>query len=460
MSVSPPESSRRHRFSLVTCARWEAAHIVEWLCYHRSIGFDHLFLYCNDDDPAELYQTILPFGDGMVTFVHFPMVGQQIHMYRHFLEHHLHETEWFQFLDVDEFVFLGGHGSVGAFIASVPADWDSIYLNWLIFGPNGHKTRPEGSVLLNYTARMPGPDPHTKTLTRSSAVRTRRVPDPHVRDSIHHHWGNEHYGVGEKRNILGFAMDAYWKEFPHHAALILQQPEVGAAIVDGPCIFHYFLKSEADLERRRQRGVAGDFIHQGRWSQSLQGEKAEQFFDTLNQVADFRLHRYWTRYLSRWKPYAAPPVPVWPNVAKGKQADQSSICAYSRGATTSEDAAGALAGTPDGGCGFHTEDEDRPWWSVDLAADHLIHEVRIYNRFDGAAIAARLRNFDVSASRDGDEWEILHRERGDVVWGGVDGHPFSLSLPDGVLCRFLRIGLAGRGILHLDHVEIFGEPVS
>ena len=34
----------KHKFSLVACARWEDEHILEWLDYHKAIGFDHVYL--------------------------------------------------------------------------------------------------------------------------------------------------------------------------------------------------------------------------------------------------------------------------------------------------------------------------------------------------------------------------------------------------------------------------------
>ncbi len=91
---------------IVACARWENDYIVEWLNYHRIVGFNHVFLYCNDNDPSELYEKTLPFTFGshpFVTFVHYPFQGMQGQMYKHFLKHHAHMTKWFIFLDIDEF---------------------------------------------------------------------------------------------------------------------------------------------------------------------------------------------------------------------------------------------------------------------------------------------------------------------------------------------------------------------
>ena len=45
--------------------------IVEWLLYHRTIGFDHVYLYCNDDTPIALHNTVKRFTLGSNPFVTF-----------------------------------------------------------------------------------------------------------------------------------------------------------------------------------------------------------------------------------------------------------------------------------------------------------------------------------------------------------------------------------------------------
>jgi hypothetical protein len=59
----------KYRYAIAACARWEAPYAAEWLAYHRAIGFEHVYLYCNDVDPAELYEAVLPFTQGAEPFV-------------------------------------------------------------------------------------------------------------------------------------------------------------------------------------------------------------------------------------------------------------------------------------------------------------------------------------------------------------------------------------------------------
>jgi hypothetical protein len=91
--LDPPMA--KHHFSLVACARWEEMQIQEWLEYHKSIGFDHVYLYSNDDDPTRLFRAVAPYTYGtepFVTFRHWPCVGEQVPIHLHFLETFKHET--------------------------------------------------------------------------------------------------------------------------------------------------------------------------------------------------------------------------------------------------------------------------------------------------------------------------------------------------------------------------------
>jgi len=166
-------AQRKHNVSIIVCARWETEYITEWLLYHQSIGFDHVYLYCNDDDPTELYGQVLPFCRGeapFVTFHHFPFQGQQFYMLTHGLRHHKEETEWIAFLDIDEFLVLPELNDIQAFLRRCPPHWDSIHFNWSYFGNSGHIERPGGSVLCTYTRREENLHPATKTLTRTAKI--------------------------------------------------------------------------------------------------------------------------------------------------------------------------------------------------------------------------------------------------------------------------------------------------
>ena len=143
------------------------------------------------------------------------------------------------------------------------------------------------------------------------------------------------------------------------------------------------------------------------------------------------------------------------NVALGKPATQSSTSPWSRRPTPHADATGGNDGKITGGYGFHTGEDEQPWWMVDLETPHAITEVRVYNRLD---VRHRARNLMILTSLSGMNWSTLAQRMEDGDFGGADGKPFQVTLERPVVARFVRLQLPERALLHLDEIEVFGEP--
>ena len=137
------------------------------------------------------------------------------------------------------------------------------------------------------------------------------------------------------------------------------------------------------------------------------------------------------------------------NLALGKPAEQSSLCEWSY-FLTAKGPGGAVNGAITGFFGFHTAEENAPWWQVDLQGVHPLREVRIYNRGDSAR--ERARTLKILASDDGAAWRLLHDQAGYTFGGG--GRPLRVML-EGAPARYVRLQLAEHTALHLDQVEIY-----
>ncbi|MGU3421240.1 discoidin domain-containing protein [Methylobacterium sp. D54C] len=145
-----------------------------------------------------------------------------------------------------------------------------------------------------------------------------------------------------------------------------------------------------------------------------------------------------------------------PNVALGKQATQSSLSIYS----TEQGAAGGVSGTRSGRFGFHTDEEQDPWWMVDLGKPHQIDGCLIFNRMDGAS--TRADTLQVLTSLDGNDWTLRYLHSGRPTFGGIvpyDGEPPLLLDMSGITARFIRLRLSAFTALHLDEVEVYGRPI-
>jgi hypothetical protein len=446
------------------CARWEENDIAEWVEYHRALGFDHIYVYSNDDDPMVLQKVLLPYltgEDPYITYRHWPIIGQQPEMYFHFMSNYKAETEWFSFLDVDEFFVFRGRDNVHAFMSQFESQCDALYFNWLIFGNNGFAQREADSVLLSYTKRASKIDLHTKTITRSACVDPGAVIAAFRRGYIGfwHFWDRYFPTTMRHLNVIGDDMRQYSDPWPETALEYIRRDGVSAAVIETAFVAHFQFKSEDDFARRIKRGGFDNGPH---WAQMIAEGRHKQLLETLNQIEDTYLAHQWLAVAGSAYAFAAlRPVekPSLQNIALRKPTGQSSVydglsedrpCAHSRGHGND----GVCTGT----FGFHTQHEERPWWRVDFLGLYLVHEVHIYNRDDDPDCADRAKNLSVEISLCGEAWTTIASLDGSATFGGINTRPLVIKLPIPVAARHLRVLSKAPAYLHLDEIEVFGEP--
>jgi len=285
----------KHKFSLVACARWEDEHVLEWLDYHKAIGFDHVYLWSNDDDPAALRRAVEPhLGDQhpFVTFNHWPAVGEQFHIYEKFLEDYAQNTEWFSFLDIDEFLVLRDVNDVRVFMGGFDPTIDCVYFHWANFGANGRVKRQPGSILTGLVRRELGLDFHTKNLVRSSKVSLDLIRQGLHNGALayHHFWDDYEFPDFKICNVLGEETPGYTDNFPIRAHAYAHRPGYQDQIFSKAYCAHYRFKSEDDFMRRVDRGGNGQ---QNVWGDRYMTNEHKQILAAHNEVLDTYLADFW-----------------------------------------------------------------------------------------------------------------------------------------------------------------------
>ncbi|GBR67907.1 glycosyltransferase family 2 protein [Gluconobacter kanchanaburiensis] len=446
----------KYKFSLVACARWEEKYICEWIDYHRSIGFDHVYLYSNDDCPDTIYDRIRPYtlgNDPFVTFRHYPIPGQQYQMYFHFLRNFSTETEWMMLLDIDEFLCIKPGNFLPAFMQNVASDVDGVHFNWCCYGNNGHQKRPDGHVLTNYTKRENGVTPYTKVLIRSKKIPYQEIY--RISSSPIMHEYNSLDPNLNMINVLGEDMGQYYENFPDTPWKILNSDDRRQKMLSVAYVAHFTMKSDADFDLRVQRGTQGDYGSEKVWGTYSQDQRTA-YHEMTNQVSDFYLHDYWTRQREAAWDFSIFPRCRWDNISQHKSATQISTA---HAGTVEEDAARVLSGNICGKSQNHTALENDPWWTVDLGSLCRVHEMRLFNRLDG--VPERVANFVLHGSVNAQKWFQIMRKNDGVLYGGADGFPFIWVDQDGIQARFLRITIPGRQTyLHFDQIQFFGKLAS
>ena len=98
-----PKYNKKYRIVICGIFKNEAPFLKEWIEFHEMMGVEHFYLYNNNSE--DNYQEILdPYiSKGLVTLVEWPYDQAQMGAYKHYYDTYRHESQWFSFLDIDEF---------------------------------------------------------------------------------------------------------------------------------------------------------------------------------------------------------------------------------------------------------------------------------------------------------------------------------------------------------------------
>jgi hypothetical protein len=161
-------------FAVCAIFKDEAPYLLEWLAFHRMMGVDAFVLYDNgSSDRGRALIRGSAFAH-VVTLIDWPERPGQLPAYNHFRIHHAPGFTWAAFIDIDEFMVPFADASILEVLQHrIYAPYAQVLLQWLVFGPSGHRTRPDGLVIENYTRRLPetaDASRHIKTIVRTAAL--------------------------------------------------------------------------------------------------------------------------------------------------------------------------------------------------------------------------------------------------------------------------------------------------
>ncbi len=229
---------------VVGSARNEGAYLLEWIAYHRSVGFDHIFLYTNDNTDGSDELLGLLARAGVISWIDNSVAADvlpQFRAYSHALsvKPETLDYRWTLIADLDEFFgfdvtrfdsvrdFLGWHET---------ARTDAIALPWLIHVAGQDDIWSELPCIRRFPRREETVNHHIKTMFRTNQ-----------------HWSsNCHYPYS-----------TLWKPTSYRGddgqAHIAKSPENNMALARNPrathgWIAHYIHKSASDLVMKILRG--------------------------------------------------------------------------------------------------------------------------------------------------------------------------------------------------------------
>ncbi len=216
--------------SLCCLIKDENVYLREWLDYHRLIGVEHFFIYDNGSQ-VSVRETLAPeVAQGWVTVVDIPGRGPQLPAYAHCLRQWGSSSRWIGFIDTDEFIVPKTTSDMRAFLAPYEP-YGGLGIYWLTFGASGHRTRPAGLQIQNFTLATPA------TFEPNSLIKSVVQPAYCFYPArVHHFIYRPGYGVVNEN----FA-----------PILDPQHPPRSTSKIQ---LNHYYIRSEAEFREKIARG--------------------------------------------------------------------------------------------------------------------------------------------------------------------------------------------------------------
>lgn len=165
------------RFLVISTMKNEGPYVLEWLAWHRTIGFSDVLIYSNDcDDGTDLLLDRLH-ALGEITHVRNKVLKRGPHKsalkYAQASDQY-QGADWVFVCDIDEFLNIHeGDGNVGDLLSRFP-DADAIPVPWRMFSNNGHAELSDTLTVEAFTDGEPAQRPDAqvgrfvKTLFRRS----------------------------------------------------------------------------------------------------------------------------------------------------------------------------------------------------------------------------------------------------------------------------------------------------
>lgn len=149
---------------LALCCRIrdEARYLHEFVEYYLAAGVDHFFFY-EKLSIDNFRQVLAPYiGQGLVTlFADWPHIPVSPAVEQDCVLRSIGRFKWVGFIDADEFVVIKDGRAIGEFLSEY-LQYPAVALHWYMYGSNGHKIRPVGPVIAEYSRRQPLPNRHVK----------------------------------------------------------------------------------------------------------------------------------------------------------------------------------------------------------------------------------------------------------------------------------------------------------
>ena len=191
------KSAFKSKVGLCVIGKQENKYAKEFVEYYKSIGFDHIFIYDNNDKDDEKFEEVLSeyISQNFVSIINYRGYrGKENHpqfdAYIDCYEKNSKNYVWLAFYDFDEFLYLKKHKTIQEFVDEEKFEnCNNIKINWIIYTDNNliyYENKPVQerftTPILRHTANS-----HVKSLVRGN------LPTNYWSGMINPHSSNNDY---------------------------------------------------------------------------------------------------------------------------------------------------------------------------------------------------------------------------------------------------------------------------
>lgn len=234
--------------TIVTSVRNEARYILEWIAYHKSIGFDYFIFYTNDNSDEtldilkkiqktgiiEVHENIINPGDSPQKKA-FKSAFQRLKEIR---------PKWVCCIDVDEYLILHKHDSINDLLLDYK-DNDALAINWLHYGSSNEDSYINKPIIERFKHCSNQNHPLNKMVKSIFKFNDKKIfgfgpHRPWFKDNL-----NPKYTYLNKANVE----HDFWKLGVN--LMNLDNVSIDHSVAS---IHHYAVKSKEEYKEKKERG--------------------------------------------------------------------------------------------------------------------------------------------------------------------------------------------------------------
>ena len=176
---------------MCTIGKKENLYAKEFVDYYKSLGYNHIFIYDNNDEGDEKFETVLneEISKNFVTIIDYRgYKGKenkpQFDAFFDCYEKYSKEYDWFSFFDFDEFLFLKNNKNIQEFLDNKNfSKCVNVKINWMVYSDNDLINYDNRSVQERFTTPLPKDliNVHIKSTVRGHLKKNywKKMNNPH-----------------------------------------------------------------------------------------------------------------------------------------------------------------------------------------------------------------------------------------------------------------------------------------